>query len=80
MISCANPDCPSHSHSELTMSHHWVQVEELQFQRIGDGPGATTGVVQRLFAAATCSKRCAAVVLTAAADVEDATRPPSPFR
>jgi hypothetical protein len=75
MTRCANPNCPSHAHSELTMSHHWVQIEELQFQRVGDGPGATVGAVQHLFAATTCSKRCAAAVLTAAADAEDATWP-----
>lgn len=73
MPQCANPDCPrSSSISNLTMKSHWVQVEEIQIQQYNDMP--PQGVALRPFAAITCSKRCAAAVLTAQLAAEDAAR------
>ncbi|MDN5918545.1 MAG: hypothetical protein L0I76_26180 [Pseudonocardia sp.] len=64
--SCANPDCTGGPLSGSTRDH-WVQIEEVQLvgSMRGEGP------VQRRFSAVTCSKRCAAVVLASAADVDD---------
>ncbi|MBC6456371.1 hypothetical protein [Actinomadura sp. HBU206391] len=63
MSRCANADCPSPTHSELTMSYHWVQVHEVYLQQVGQGEST---VQQHRFAAVACSKACAAAVLTAA--------------
>lgn len=63
---CANPDCDPGPLGGTR--DHWVQIEELRL--VGEMRGQ--GPVQRRFAAVTCSKRCAAAVLTSAADADDA--------
>lgn len=72
---CANPDCSPGPIGGIR--DHGVQSEELQLvgQMQGQGP------VQHRFAAVACSKRCAAAVLTAAADADDMApaRTPDPF-
>lgn len=72
--SCGNPSCPNRGFSKDTRSR-WVQVEETQL--IGELRGQ--GPAQRLFAAVACSKRCAAMILTAASDADDAAAEPDPF-
>lgn len=64
--SCANLDCDQGPLSGSTRDR-WVQIEEVQLvgSMRGEGP------VQRRYSAVTCSKRCAAVVLASAADVDD---------
>jgi hypothetical protein len=54
------------------MRHHWVQVQETDLVQAGQAESA--GTVRHLFAAVTCSKRCAAAVLTAQVPAEDAER------
>lgn len=39
------------------MRHHWVQVHEVDLQQVGHTE--IVGAVQHIFAAVTCSKRCA---------------------
>ncbi len=58
-----NPDCPDASLRELTMRHHWVQVQEIDLAQVGQAESA--GTVRHLYAAVICSKRCAAAVLAA---------------
>lgn len=72
MARCANPKCPNASLSPLGLRGHWVQIEEISLQQVGESPSA--GAVQHSFAAVTCSKRCAVVVLTAALPAEEAER------
>ena len=72
MPRCANPDCPDASLNGLTMPHHWVQVQETDLVQVGQAE--TAGAVRHLFAAITCSKRCAAAVLAAQAPAEEAER------
>ncbi len=64
MTKCANPDCPW---SADVMSSHWVQVQEVRLEQVG--ADNSSGVVKHEFAAVACSKRCAAAVLSAAAEV-----------
>lgn len=64
MSRCVNPDCPW---SGVVMSSHWVQVEEVLVEQVGE-LGQSAGMVKREFAAVACSKRCAAAVLIAAAE------------
>jgi hypothetical protein len=72
MPRCANPDCPNAELLPLGLQQHWVQVQEVVLQQVGERPSA--GVVQHSFAAITCSKRCAVAVLTAQLPAEDAER------
>ncbi len=72
MPRCANPDCPDASLSELTVQHHWVQVHEIDLAQVGQAESA--GTVRHLYAAVTCSKRCAAAVLAAQVPAEEAER------
>ncbi len=72
MPRCANPDCPDASLSELTMRHHWVQVQETDLPQVGQAESA--GTVRHLYAAVTCSKRCAAAVLASQVPAEEAER------
>jgi hypothetical protein len=72
MPRCANPDCPDASLSDMTMRHHWVQVQETDLAQAGQAESA--GTVRHLFAVITCSKRCAAAVLAAQLPAEDAER------
>ena len=72
MPRCANPDCPDASLSELTIRHHWVQVQEIDLAQVGQAESA--GTVRHLYAAVTCSKGCAAAVLAAQVPAEDAER------
>lgn len=72
MARCANPDCPDADRSDLAMRHHWVQVHEVDLEQVGQQEMA--GTVRHLFAALTCSKRCAVAVLTAELPAEEAER------
>lgn len=75
MQNCANPECLNHSFTSDTRQH-WVQIEESRL--VGELRGQ--GPEQRLFAAVACSKRCAVVVLSAAADADDAAAVAEPDR
>jgi hypothetical protein len=68
MSRCANPTCTKPNFNDLRQ--RWVQVEEVRLvgSQLGEGP------VQRLFAAVTCSKQCAADVLVAAELAEESGR------
>jgi len=72
MPRCANPDCPDAPYTDLAMPHHWVQVHEIELQQVGQSQ--SVGAVQHLFAAVTCSKRCAVAVLNAGLPAEEAER------
>lgn len=69
MARCANPECPNKEYG-LDLNGHWVQVQELNVIRSpsNDGP------IQHVFAAVTCSKRCAIEVLTPQLPAEDEQR------
>jgi hypothetical protein len=42
MPRCANPGCPDASLSDLTMRHHWVQVQEIDLAQVGQAESAGT--------------------------------------
>jgi hypothetical protein len=50
MPRCANPDCPDASLGDLTMRHHWIQVQETDLVQAGQAE--SVGTVRHLFAAA----------------------------
>jgi len=72
MPRCANPHCTNATITELAMRRHWVQVHEIELQQVGQAESA--GIVQHLFAAVTCSKRCAIAVLNAGLPAEETER------
>lgn len=59
---------PRHLEATIGLGDHWVQITETRLagQHRGEGPE------QRVFAAVTCSKRCAIAVLSEPAEVEEA--------
>jgi len=79
MPRCANPACPDATIIDLTRRHRWVQVREIELQQ--DGQVESTGTVQHLYAALTCSKSCAIAVLNAGLLADEAQRDekPQPF-
>jgi hypothetical protein len=52
------------------MRKHWVQIHEVAIKEGGDYP-QSVGTMQHLFAAVTCSKRCAIAVLVEQLPAED---------
>ena len=70
MTKCANPECPEATYAgNHGLRDRWVQVEETD---VVNRDTAGTESKRRTFAAVTCSKRCAVIVLMSQLSPEDA--------
>ena len=69
MVKCANEECPNNQYQPAGLRHHWVQLQEIDVEGPVEHPQT-----RHVFAAVACSTRCAAVVLLAKLEPEDAER------
>ena len=77
MLRCANPQCRDTMVSDQRIGHHRIQLYEIELVHTDQTEGVNA--TQHVFAAVTCSRKCAIVVLNAELRNEEAESATPPY-